>query len=182
MTTRRYPLAPFLQLTGWSLNRTQEVAPCNGTEWRLRNEHGVTELIGDRLACAAGFHPHEIWPEMLDHAIADLPDRACAASDCTERFLSDDPRQKFCTPRCKARAWARAHRETQDGTDKNNAARRRYYADHKAYERGRQRRSYWADPERERARKRTERARKRPDLGPRVTTPGAPSERAEEAA
>lgn len=145
MTARRYPLEPFLALTGWSYVRIQQVAACNGTEWRIRKEHGVTEQIADRIACAAGWHPHEIWPEMLDHAIADLPDRVC--DECHELFIPARPAiQRFCSRRCyrrwHSRATNRRRRATPEGAAANRERRRRYYAANAEYERARERRRY----------------------------------------
>lgn len=82
-----------------------EMAPCGGDEYARRLEVGVTERIGDRLACAAGFHPHEVWPQMLDDAIADLPDKWCPECDCL--FIPSRPSvQRFCSKRCYGKnAW-----------------------------------------------------------------------------
>lgn len=67
---RRYPLEPFFAVTGWPMSRVTKTCSCNGPEYRRRQEEGVTELIADRLAHAAGRHPFEIWPEMRTDAIA----------------------------------------------------------------------------------------------------------------
>lgn len=147
MTARRYPLDPFTRLTRWTMRDIQNVAACNGTEWRIRKDRGVTEPIADRLACAAGWHPHEIWPEMLDHAIADLPDRACA--NCGETFIPNRPSiQRFCTRRCyrrhHSRATNRRRRSTPEGAEANRARRRSYYSANAEYERARERRRYHA--------------------------------------
>lgn len=109
---RRYPLEPFLSLTGWTLSQVQDVVACNGSEWRKRKAEGVTELTADRIACAAGLHPHAIWPEMLDHALADVS-KAC--EECGAMFVPPPkvPYKRFCERTCQAR----------------NAARRRYHAD-----------------------------------------------------
>lgn len=148
MTARRYPLTDLIALTGWSFSQIQDVAPCNGTEWRLRRDQGVTEYIADRLACAAGYHPHEVWPEMLDHAIADLTDREC--DECGDLFVPSRPSiQRFCSRRCyrrhHARATERRRRATPEGAERNRALRRRYYAENAEYERARERARYHAN-------------------------------------
>lgn len=141
MTARRYPLDRFLQLTGWSLNQTQTIAACNAAEWRLRNEHGVTERIADRIACAAGWHPHEIWPEMLDHAIADLPDRVCVADDCDQRFVPANGKQRYCSRNCRSRWWQRRrYADDEAFRTAEIERRRRAYRQHHTYELARQRR------------------------------------------
>lgn len=144
---RRYSLEPFVALTRWTFSQIQDVAPCNGSEWRLRREQGVTERIADRIACAAGYHPHEVWPEMLDHAIADLPDRRC--DECDGEFIPARPSiQRFCSRRCyrrhHARNTVRRKRATPEGAEANRERRRRYYAENGEYERARERRRYHA--------------------------------------
>lgn len=143
--SRRYPLDPFVALTRWTFRDIQNVAACNGSEWQIRKEHGVTEYVADRIACAAGYHPHEVWPEMLDHAIADLPDRDCA--ECGQTFIPNRPSvQRFCSPRCYRRYHSKANtrrrRATPEGAELNRARRRRYYAENREYERERERRRY----------------------------------------
>ena len=143
--SRRYPLEPFFALTRWSLSDVQDLAGCNASEWRIRKAEGVTEFVADRIACAAGFHPHEVWPEMLDHAINDLPDRDC--DECGQSFIPARPSiQRFCSRRCYRRFHARAStrriRATPEGAAKNRERRRRYYAENADYERARERRRY----------------------------------------
>lgn len=143
--SRRYPLEPFLTLTGWTRSQVQDVAACNASEWRLRTEQGVTEFVADRIACSAGWHPHEVWPEMLDHAIADLPDKDC--DECGETFIPNRPAiQRFCSKRCYRRHHGRKsmQRRRMDPTEaeKNRQRRRRYYAENAEYERARERRRY----------------------------------------
>jgi hypothetical protein len=145
VSVRRYPLEPFVTVTRWTLSQIQDVAPCNGSEWRQRKALGLTELAADRVACAAGFHPHEIWPEMLDHAIADLPDRSC--DECSVVFVPNRPSiQRFCSRRCyrryHARATERRRRATPEGAARNRDRRRRYYAENAEYERARERQRY----------------------------------------
>lgn len=105
--TRRYPLEPLLELTGWTMTQVRQVAPCGGEEYRLRVEHGVTERIADRLACAVGLHPHVVWPEMAAHALEDA-EQECADERCTTTFVPVRKSHRYCSPRCFQRAYKRA--------------------------------------------------------------------------
>lgn len=143
--TRRYPLGPLLELTGWTMTDVRDLAPCGGEEYRLRVEHGVTERIADRLAIAAGLHPHVVWPEMADHAIADNQ-RAC--EECETRFLPKRSDQRFCSKECR---WRKCNRE---------GYRRRYQTDPAFREQQRQRvLAYQADERVAEVRRRKQRAR-----------------------
>lgn len=142
--TRRYPLGPLLELTGWTMTDVRDLAPCGGEEYRLRQERGVTERIADRLAVAAGLHPHVVWPEMADHAIADNQ-RAC--EECETRFLPKRSDQRFCSKECR---WRKCSREWY----------RRRYQDPAFREKERQRTvRYQADPRVAEVRRRKQRAR-----------------------
>lgn len=107
MTWHRYPLAPLFELTGWTMTDVRDLAPCGGEEYRLRLERGVTERIADRLAVAAGLHPHVVWPEMADHAIEDA-EQECADERCTATFVPTRKSHRYCSPRCFQRAYKRA--------------------------------------------------------------------------
>lgn len=129
---RRYPLEPLRQLTGWSVVELNRLAPCNGTEYRLRMEHGVTEKIADRLAVAAGVHPWLIWPEMEDHITLTMP--VCAADGCEERFLPRDCRTRYCSATCRHREKMRRYRTTEHGKAANRRYRKAYYWSARDYE------------------------------------------------
>lgn len=114
--TRRYPLAPLFELTGWSVSEIRRLAPCGGEEYRLRVEHGVTERIADRLAVAAGLHPHVVWPEMAAHALEDAS-QPCADERCTNTFVPVRKSHRYCSPRCFQRAYKRAKYRERYRTD-----------------------------------------------------------------
>lgn len=141
----RYPLAPLLELTGWTMTQVRQVAPCGGGEYQRRLREGVTERIADRLAVAAGLHPHVVWPEMADHAIADNQ-RAC--EECETGFLPKRSDQRFCSKECR---WRKCNRE---------GFRRRYQTDQAFREQQRQRvLAYQSDPRVAEVRRRKQRAR-----------------------
>lgn len=131
MGERRYPLEPILRLTGWTHVRVQQIAPCNGTEWRLRRQEGVTERIADRLAVAAGLHPATVWDGWADDVVFD---RACQAHGCDERFIPRTSQHTFCSPRCRRRAKARRYRSTEAGAENNRKWRRSWYEDCREYD------------------------------------------------
>ena len=116
----RYSLAPFFELTGWSMKRVTTVAPCNGVEYGIRLSDGVTDRIADRLAVAAGYHPHEIWPEL--EALAAV---ACAGSRCSERFVPLRKSHRFCSKECFQREWKRDRYRQRYASDPEFRARER---------------------------------------------------------
>lgn len=127
-----------MRLTGWSLSRICRIEPCNSVEYRVRRERGVTELIADRLAVAAGLHPSLVWSDWL----SDL-EVECAHPDCPNMFVRHPkgPHRKFCSHRCRRRFNEASARERGlPSAERKRATRRRYYEEHGDYERARQRR------------------------------------------
>lgn len=139
--SRRYPLDPLFQLTGWTMNTVTRLAACNGSEYRIRRAFGVTEQTADRLAIAAGLHPWAVWPDMAVVATQEVL-RRCAADGCDQMFLphSRAPHALYCSPRCRQREKARRYRATEHGAETNRRHRRSYYAANSAYELAQKRR------------------------------------------
>lgn len=156
---KRYPLEPFFAATGWTMKRANEAsgssAP-NGVEYQLRKTEGVTALVADRIATAAGLHPAEVWPEWWeDGTEAALERHGRDCEECGSRYLPRNIRSRYCSPRCRATASQRRYRATNPhAMEAARAARRRYYQECGEYERAAERRRYWSDPEGHRARKR----------------------------
>lgn len=138
---RRYPLHPLLELTGWTMNRVTQIAPCNGTEYRLRLADGVTERTADRLAVAAGLHPWAVWPDMAEDVSSDL-ERTCGADGCEATFTPHEraPHARYCSQRCRQREKARRYRAKPHGAETNRRHRRSYYEKNRGYELGQKRR------------------------------------------
>lgn len=153
----RYSLDPFFALTGWTMTRVREVAPCGGDEWRRRRVDGVTELIADRLAVAAGLHPAEVWPEWMDfddncvgYKDDDRPGhedayRECARASCSEMFLPCRTIQRYCSPVCRKREENRRWQQRRYHRDeafkgKLLARNKRWYEECHEYALGAQRR------------------------------------------
>lgn len=129
----RYPLAPLLALTGWSVaGEIRDLAPCGGQEYRRRLTEGVTEAIADRLATAAHLHPFEVWPEMAEHVMA-AAEVECPG--CGVRHVPTGPQQRYCSPRCRRAASMRRQRRNNPGlAERQRELRRRYYAENRRYE------------------------------------------------
>lgn len=157
---RRWPLEPFYAVTGWTLSQVCDEARCGGGERRRRRDEGVTERIADRIACAAGFHPWLIWPDMGDVAIADAG-RVCADERCGAVFTPVG-HQRYCTPLCRSRAHERAKYQNDPAHAEARRVKRRVdYKDGLAYERQQGRRYYEANAEKLRAQRRDRYARQK---------------------
>lgn len=135
---RRYPIAPLIAATGWSMARIRDIAPCNGDEYRDRIERGVTERIADRLATAAGLHPLLLWPNWLDNATV-----PCA--ECGEPFFPCRRGHRYCSRRCGNRVlqrnrWRALYASDPGFREAERARRRAAYQECSTYEKARQRR------------------------------------------
>lgn len=95
----RYPLAPLIAAMGLSWNQACEKLKLAGTTRKKYRDDGMTELVADRMAGKAGLVAYEVWPEMLDHAIAEV-ERPC--SRCGTPFVPsrNDPRYRYCSEPC----------------------------------------------------------------------------------
>ena len=119
---------------------------------------GLDHEQAERFALRAGYHPGWVWDGWWDELI-EQESIDCASRDCTTRFVPD-PRQRFCSPRCRTREKMRRYRATPHGAEAVRAARRRQLQDPavREYERQREHARYWADPERWRKDARARRA------------------------
>lgn len=129
MNDRRYPIAPLVTAlaipAGASVTRALNIS---GTRLATYATYGIDERAAERLAVRVGLTPYEVWPEMLDQAIADL-ERICASGGCGERFvqLHGGPRKRFCSRTCKAREnW---RRRAAQGPHVARETKRRYRAE-----------------------------------------------------
>jgi predicted sulfurtransferase len=86
---------------------------------------GLSEAKADRWAVRLGRLAYEVWPEMVDEAIAEL-EQECAAPDCTERFVAPPKawNKRYCSSRCCSRESMRAFRRTRKGREANRRYRR----------------------------------------------------------
>lgn len=66
----RFPFDRLVAAMGVSPNRACVELGISGTTAQEYRALGVTECVADRLAVRAGFHPYEIWPELVDHTLA----------------------------------------------------------------------------------------------------------------
>ena len=149
----RYPWAPLEALLSVEtfegeiigrntkrLARRLEVAARQVYRWR---EIGLSRDQAEAMAERAGWMGFEVWPSILDDAVAEL-ERECAGDDCAVRFVPGRGGQRYCSRRCMMRAanarYVERHRETVLARARVNAAR--YYAENGDYVRARQRRYY----------------------------------------
>jgi len=68
----RYSLEPIAALLEVPLSSLGRRLNLSGSTWKEYRDRGVSEKVADRLAVKVGVHPHTLWPEMLDHALADV--------------------------------------------------------------------------------------------------------------
>lgn len=139
--SHRYPLGPLLALTGWTFADVNKVAPCNGSEYRLRAAEGVTERIADRLATAVGLHPHLVWPAMAEHAAEEA---ARADAEALERKRASSrrtaaKRRRRADVRAAEAAYMREYQASERAKAAARAYRRRYYEANRERELARQR-------------------------------------------
>jgi hypothetical protein len=83
------------------------------TQVRRWRTYGVSAVQADTLANRIGVDPYQLWPEILDAAIAEV-ERTCAADGCDETFVppAKVPGKKFCSRRCKGRENRRIRYQT----------------------------------------------------------------------
>lgn len=71
MNDHRYPLQPLAQLAGMSNRQALLALKVSGTTYQKYRDQGMLRDAADRAAVRLGFHPYEVWPEMVDHDSAD---------------------------------------------------------------------------------------------------------------
>lgn len=121
----RYPLGPLAALVHLSPWTTLERAGITGSHAQDFIRRGMSARVADRVAVRHGFLPYEVWPEILDAAIADL-ERSCAAVGCDRAFVPA-PNQRFCSPSCRQRMKMRRYRSDPVRAERHRQERRRYY-------------------------------------------------------
>lgn len=75
MSGQRYPLEPLFAKIGGSFDHTRRQLGLSGGQANAYRAKGCIEETAERLAIRAGFHPFEIWPEMVDDVIDDVEGR-----------------------------------------------------------------------------------------------------------
>lgn len=146
--TRYYPFAALAEALDLPEHQAAVALRLSGTTEKRYRDQGVTWPVADRLAVRAGFHPAQIWPEWIDHAIEDLDDEPVlkVCDECGSNFDPYREQQRFCRRSCyrrhHARNTARRRRQRPDIAEQNRDARRRYYAENAEYEKARERRRY----------------------------------------
>jgi endogenous inhibitor of DNA gyrase (YacG/DUF329 family) len=139
-TIQRYPLGPLLKLTGWSMRDVRGMASCSGPEYRIRIERGVTALVADRLAIAAGLHPAEIWTTWFDDAPPAPPAPSSTCEECRGEYETTNALRRFCSDKCQKANYQRRYRTRPEVQQKNRERRNAFYWECRDYELARQRR------------------------------------------
>lgn len=113
----------------------------SGSTWKKYRTEGMSEVVADRRAAQCGFVAWQVWPEMLEQAMADEKERRRQQRNAQNR-----------------RAYWK-------NPEKHRARSRRYREEARAYSLARQRRWYQQNAERERQKRRERyRASKRGDI------------------
>lgn len=129
---KRYPLEPLLDAMNGSHNQACELLGLSGSTQQDYRRRGVTERVGDRLAAKAGLLAYEVWPEMIDDAIAEV-ERECARHDCTTRFVPVRKRMRFCSTRCQQTEANRRRRKRPEVARQAREYAAQYRADNPEY-------------------------------------------------
>jgi transcriptional regulator with XRE-family HTH domain len=93
--------APLLAAVGEGTNET--LATVLGVtretveRWRA-GKHKIHHTTADRLAIATGHTPYELWPELVELAVASV-EKNCAR--CGRPFLPNRSFQKYCRSSCR---------------------------------------------------------------------------------
>ena len=156
---KRYPLAPLAEALG--LPNTSMLARhlgLSGTTWKEYRDQGVSEKVADRLACRAGFHPSEVWPDIVDEWIESS---SAVCPECGDQFVPVRAGHRYCTPACRSRAAnRRAYQNDPVAREKKLETKRRWYVECHAYALESERRRYRENREQIRARQNEQRRKK----------------------
>ena len=137
-TARRYPLSALVELSGLSENALAHKVGLSGSTLKKAREDGLLEPAADRYAVRAGFHPYEVWPEMLDHALEDTSIEC--AGGCGTPIQPTRADHRFCSRRCKERVGQRRRYHTDELTRRRRIeSAAAYYAEAGDYVRTRER-------------------------------------------
>jgi hypothetical protein len=139
----RYPFAPLaaaMQLSEAHACRVLNLSGSTAVEYRRR---GLTRRVADRLAVAAGLHPYEVWPEMVDDDIADTQAAEAARLErkraSARRFAAKMRAQRRADPAAHATYLAEQAAYRARARRAINASRRAYYRNNRERELARQR-------------------------------------------
>lgn len=129
MTRVRYPFDRLERLVVTALLEREEpekitarrIATYLGEDGQLvarARRSGLTFDQAERVAVAAGYHPLELWPEMLH--------RTCALDTCDETFIPFGDTHIYCSARHRNTAKHRRYR-TQDAAREAHRRRQAQY-------------------------------------------------------
>lgn len=124
---RRYAFDTLAEAAGMEPHLLAAHLGISGSTWKKYRSEGMSEVVADRRAAQCGFVAWQVWPEMLEHAIADEAERRRAKKAEYQR-----------------RYYARHAEQMRERN-------RRYWAETVEYQRKRKQRFYRDNAERLRA-------------------------------
>jgi hypothetical protein len=138
--THRYPLEPLLKATGRTKTGLARNLGLSGGSITEASTNGLSEKLADRWAVRSGLDPYCVWPEMVDHLVAEAM-RTCAADECEETFTPYHGKHIYCSRGCTRRQGARNLRASRPGSAaaKTRTWRAENLERHRAYNREYQR-------------------------------------------
>jgi hypothetical protein len=129
MSAERYDLRLLVAASGLSYDDARRQVGASGADWAKGMRDGVSELKADRWSNRLGLVAYEVFPEILDAAVADI-EQECAADGCERAFTVHQGRggqnRRFCSDACRSREVMRQYRQTERGRMENRQTVRRY--------------------------------------------------------
>lgn len=141
----RYPLDDLIRAMRVSLSQATQQLGVGGPEYRKYRTHGMTRDVAERKALKVGFHPYEVWPEMVEQ---DYESHLARKRRYQRAWYAN------ASPEVKERALAAARRYKQESRKALSLYSRRYYEQNRDRIAARQREHYLANRERILARQR----------------------------
>lgn len=142
----RYSLQALADAAGMTLAELGRHLNISGSTFKGYRDEGMTEVVADRRAAQCGFVAWEVWPEMLEEAIAD--DQSLLAVQEEERR---ERRRAQKREQARRRYWRDPERERERNRryraevgDYERLRMRRYYEAHAEEQRAKARERYWA--------------------------------------
>ena len=87
------------------------------TVQKWRSGHlGLSQKMGERCAATLGLLDHEVWPDLLEAAIAEVT-RECEIVDCFEVYELSRSHKRFCSANCRNRSPQAKARRTKAQRD-----------------------------------------------------------------
>lgn len=139
---RLYPFAPLAAIAGLTPSEAARRLGISGSTWKQYRDHGMTERVADRRAVQLGYHPHEVWPDMLEDAVAVLDGQEAERAERRRQQRNAQNRRAYWRNPEKHRERSRTYR--QESADYNRQRMRLWYQRNAEEERRKRRERYQA--------------------------------------